>query len=199
MRKETRAERHRQIEKVAYKLVRERGYGATSMLAIAREANASNETLYRWYGGKRGLFKTMVERNASETQARLEAALSSGADPMSALEEIAPILLSMLLGEKAIALNRAAAADESGELGKTIAAAGRDRVFPLIERLIGRAIADGMLAAPSAHTATEWFLSLLIGDRQIRRAIGAIPPPSGSEAESCAADAVAAFRKLCSA
>lgn len=197
MRDDTRAERHRQIEQAAYKLVQARGYGGTSMLAIAKEAKASNETLYRWYGDKRGLFRMMVESNARTTTAALAAAISGGADPLTTLEEIAPILLSMLLGEKAVSLNRAAASDESGELGATIAAAGRDSVFPLIEALVQRGLETGALVAPSARTATDWFLSLLIGDQQIRRVIRAMASPTEAEIHSRATEAMTAFRKLC--
>lgn len=140
MREDTKAARRAQIERAAYKLLKERGYGGTSMLGIAKEAKASNETLYRWYGDKKGLFKTMVENNARTTKAALDAAIRDEADPLVTLEDVAPILLSMLLGERAISLNRAAASDESGELGATIAAGGRDSVFPLIEKLIQRGL-----------------------------------------------------------
>lgn len=197
MREESRAERHRQIEEAAYRVLERRGYGGTSMLAVAKEAKASNETLYRWYGDKRGLFKMMVEGNAKATTAALEAAIRNGADPLNTLQEIAPVLLSMLLGERAIALNRAAASDESGELGATLASFGRESVFPLMETLIQNGLKLGLLAAPSARAATEWFLSLLIGDQQIRRAVRAMPLPSEKEISSRAATTMVAFRKMC--
>lgn len=196
MRDESKAERQQEIEAVAYRLIRDRGYGGVSMLAIAKEAKASNETLYRWYGSKRGLLTVMVERNAEATANALNAAIEAEADAVATLEEIAPILLSMLLGEKAILLNHAAASDETGELGATIGQAGRSTVFPLIETLIGRGLANGELDAPSAREATEWFLSLLIGDQQIRRVIGTLAQPSEAEIGARSSSAVSAFRKL---
>jgi AcrR family transcriptional regulator len=199
MRTDARADRRRQIEDVAYKLLRERGYGGTSMLAIAKAAKASNETLYRWYGDKRGLFKTMVEGNAQATKAALLNAIDTGTDPLTALEETAPVLLSMLLGERAVSLNRAAASDETGELGATIATAGRGAVYPLIEALVQRGLDTGTLVAPSAEVATTWFLNLLIGDQQIRRVIHAIPEPAEAVTRARAGTAIAAFRKLCGA
>lgn len=199
MREETRARRQAAIEEAAYLLLNERGYGGTSMLGIAKAAKASNETLYRWYGDKNGLFKTMVESNARATKAALDAAIREDADPLATLEHVAPILLSMLLGEKAISLNRAAASDESGELGRTIAAGGRNSVAPLIENLIGRGLATSLLTAPSAGVAAEWFLNLLIGDLQIRRVIRTLPAPSDNDVRARAAAATSAFRKLCGA
>ncbi|MGO7170952.1 TetR/AcrR family transcriptional regulator [Rhizobium leguminosarum] len=199
MREDTKTRRQAEIEAAAYELLKERGYRSTSMLDIAKAANASNETLYRWYGDKNGLFKTMVESNARATKAALDAAIRDDMDPLETLGHVAPILLSMLLGDKAISLNRAAAADESGELGATIAAAGRDSVFPLIEKLIGRGLETAALAAPSAGVAAEWFLSLLIGDLQIRRVNRTLPEPSDETIRARAAAAMSAFGKLCGA
>ncbi|MCW0015937.1 TetR/AcrR family transcriptional regulator [Rhizobium sp. WYCCWR 11279] len=199
MREDTKTRRQAEIETAAYELLKERGYRSTSMLDIAKAAKASNETLYRWYGDKNGLFKTMVESNAGATKAALDAAIRGDVDPLETLAHVAPILLSMLLGDKAISLNRAAAADESGELGATIAAAGRDSVFPLIEKLIGRGLETAALAAPSAGVAAEWFLSLLIGDLQIRRVNRTLPEPSDENIRARAAAAMSAFRRLCGA
>ncbi|NNH81544.1 TetR/AcrR family transcriptional regulator [Rhizobium laguerreae] len=199
MREDTKTRRQAEIETAAYELLRDRGYRSTSMLDIAKAAKASNETLYRWYGDKNGLFKTMVESNARATKAALDAAIRDDVDPLETLTQAAPILLSMLLGDKAISLNRAAAADESRELGATIAAAGRDSVFPLIEKVIGRGLETAALAAPSAGVAAEWFLSLLIGDLQIRRVNRTLPEPSDENIRARAAAAMSAFGKLCGA
>ncbi|MBY3441419.1 TetR/AcrR family transcriptional regulator [Rhizobium laguerreae] len=199
MREDTKTRRQAEIETAAYELLKERGYRSTSMLDIAKAAKASNETLYRWYGDKNGLFKTMVESNARATKAELNTAVADDVDPLETLGHVAPILLSMLLGNKAISLNRAAAADESGELGATIAAAGRDSIFPLIEKLVGRGLETAALAAPSASVAAEWFLSLLIGDLQIRRVNRTLPEPPDEDIRARATAAMRAFRKLCGA
>jgi AcrR family transcriptional regulator len=197
MREETRVERQAQIERAAYRLLHERGYGGTSMLAIAREARASNETLYRWYGDKNGLFKTMVEANAQETREALQRAIETGEDPLECLENVAPVLLSMLLGEKAVLLNRAAAADESGELGRAIAAGGRSAVAPLVEQLLRQACEDGSLDVLSPSAAAEQFFSLLIGDLQIRRVIGVLPEPQPDFVVERVSNAMMAFKTLC--
>ncbi|MBW8636955.1 TetR/AcrR family transcriptional regulator [Hoeflea sp. WL0058] len=192
-----RAQRARQIENAAYELLEKRGYSGTSMLSVARHAKASNETLYRWYGDKRGLFISIVENNAAATRQKLEAAIGGNADPLMVLEEIAPVLLSMLLGKKAVSLNRAAAADESGELGLAIAAAGRGMVYPLICRLMERGIQTGALKATSSETAADWFLNLLIGDLQIRRVIHALEIPTEQDLQQRVDTAIFAFKKLC--
>ena len=98
---------------------------------------------------------------------------------METLERVAPLLLRMLLGERAVLLNRVAASDPTGTLGRAIAAGGRDAVQPMIFDLMRRLGADEGIARA--------YLSLLIGDQQIRRVIGVMDIPSDAQiAERCA-------------
>ncbi|WP_411892626.1 hypothetical protein [Yoonia sp. SDW83-1] len=56
----------------------------------------------------------------------LEHHLNMQDDPIKTLRHIGPILLDLLLGARAVTLNRAAAADLSGELGAFISQQGRE-------------------------------------------------------------------------
>ena len=132
MREETRSIRQEQIETAAYQMLEQKGYAGTSMQGIAKQARASNETLYSWYGDKQGLFKALVTRNAADVKAQLEKELSIERDALAILADLGPKLLMLLLGDRAIALNRAAAADPSGALGHTLSLAGRESVLPLL-------------------------------------------------------------------
>jgi TetR/AcrR family transcriptional regulator, regulator of autoinduction and epiphytic fitness len=60
-RREQAAQTRRDIEGAADKLFRERGYAGTSMPAIAAEAGVVVETIYRAFGRKAGLFKSVIE------------------------------------------------------------------------------------------------------------------------------------------
>ena len=101
MREENRQKRQREIEAAAYRLIGEKGYDGMSMLAVAKAARASNETLYNWYGDKAGLFRAMVSNNAADIQRQLSA-VKPDDDPLVELSAIAPRLLAMLTGERAI-------------------------------------------------------------------------------------------------
>ncbi len=193
MKDELRQERQAEIAEAAYELLKVHGYGGTSMLRIAKAARASNETLYRWYGDKDGLFIAMVRDNAREVRQMLEDALEHHGDPLESLSRIAPVFLSMLLGDRAILLNRAAAADASGALGNAIAAGGRDEIMPLIARLM-RQICAGHPAR--TEEATDWFLSLLVGDQQIKRILMQTAAPSPGEIAERCTTAMTAFRRL---
>ncbi len=181
MQSDAREVRAQQIEEAAYRVLEAKGYAGMTMLAVAKEAKASNETLYRWYGDRTGLFAALITRNTALVRAALEAAQDD--DPMAELTRLAPALLGMLIGPRAVALNRAAAADKTGTLGKTLGQAGRDRVFPWILSVMDRTIAAGYFSGPPEALADS-FLSLLIGDWQVRRVTGAMPPPDADAIET---------------
>ena len=186
--------RQQQIEAAAYEVLEQKGFAGASMLAIAKAAKASNETLYRWYGDKTGLFSALVERNAAEVRALLESGLKDQADPMQILDDFAPALLSLLLGNRAIALNRAAAADSTGTLGQAITRSGRETIAPLIAQVLERARAGGDLSFDDTQDAVVLFLDLLVGDQQIRRAIGQTQAPTHGEITHRATRALSHFR-----
>lgn len=197
MREETKAARQDQIEEAAYAVLEEKGYAATSMLAIARRARASNETLYNWYGDKTGLFRALVVRNAQTVRTLLETSLSAGAAPLETLRQIGPQLLALLVSPRAVQLNRAAAADPTGELGVVIAEQGRETVAPLIGDVLGRAKAEGLIDFEDKEEAIGLYLDLLVGDLQIRRVIGRQPPLNETAVANRAARALDRFFSLC--
>lgn len=199
MKSQDREAREAEIEAAAYAVLAERGYGGTSMLTVARRARASNETMYRWYGDKTGLFAAMVRRNAAQSADRLRSALAEEAAPLATLRQVAPVQLAMVLGDRAIALNRAAASDPTGALGQIIAEGGRARLLPLLADLIDRAARSGDLPPGDAADRAELFIALLIGDQQIRRVIGSLPEPSPAAVEARAAAALRHFLRLCTA
>ncbi|WP_244271860.1 TetR/AcrR family transcriptional regulator C-terminal domain-containing protein [Pseudovibrio denitrificans] len=91
----------------------------------------------------------------------------------------------MLLSPRAVALNRAAAADAevSGELGQALAEAGRDRVFPLLVQLLEKLKAEDYLAFDHVGEAAELYVALLVGDMQIRRVTGVLAEPSAEDVQ----------------
>jgi AcrR family transcriptional regulator len=198
LREEKRSLRQQQIETAAYEVLEAKGYGGTSMQGIAKQARASNETLYNWYGDKQGLFRALVTRNAEEVKSHLEAELKTDHDALSILGTLGPKLLILLTGDRAVALNRAAAADSSGELGATLSKAGREAVFPLLEQVLLRARQEGQLRFKTPGEAVGLYLDLLIGDQQIRRVIGRLPAPTKEFCEARSQRAVSLLRQLLS-
>lgn len=174
--------REQEIEAAAYLLLEEHAFARVGMQAIARAARASNETLYRWYGDKTGLYRALIARNAKSVGDALEQAQAQGTHGCALLRTVGPVLLTMLLGEHSAALYRAAAADASGVLGSALVELGRDAGVPRIRHVMVQAQARGELAVQrdgadvTPDELTEMWLTLLIGDLQVRRVIGAIAP-----------------------
>lgn len=175
MRQKNREERARQIEGAAYQMLDQKGFKGLSMQGLARAAKASNETLYRWYGDKTGLLEALIRRNSDIVRQALSDRTQD--DAMQDLAAVGPVLLKMLLGGRAIALNRAAAADPDGPLGRALAREGRDAIAPRIVAVMQRGIDQSYLGNGSAQDMAETWFSLLIGDLQIRRVTGALSEP----------------------
>lgn len=196
MREDAKAMRQQQIEEAAYGVLEDKGYAATSMLAIAKVARASNETLYNWYGDKTGLFKVLVAKNAKHIKRLLQEEIQAESDAIETLKTMGPMLLEMLTGARAVALNRAAAADPSGELGAAISSEGRETIAPLVMAVLIKAQDQGRIAFTEVQEALDLYLGLLIGDLQIRRVIGRAPVLSRSEIERRSERAVDALLRL---
>lgn len=197
MKDDAKTERRREIEAAAYALVEEKGYGGTSMLAIARRARASNETLYNWYGDKLGLFKTLVTSNAESARNVLQGSLKNRAGFDDDLLKFGTVLLQTVLGSRAVALNKAAAADPTGELGEVLAHSGRDVIFPLLQQVFTLEISRRVTW--SVEDITQTYLSLLIADRQIRRVIGCLSEPTEKECSEVSQSALHKIRHLLNA
>lgn len=196
MQDENKAARKARIEKAAMELLEQKGYLATSMLSVAKRAKASNETLYNWYGNKQGLFRSLVETNAAQVKSLLQQDLAREQPPEATLRALGPLLLGLLTSDKAITLNRAAAADPSGELARELIQAGRGTVAPLIAEVFVKARDAGILLFDDAAQAVGLYLDLLVGDLQIRRVLGAVPELKQSETDRRAAAALANLRRL---
>jgi AcrR family transcriptional regulator len=105
------------------------------MAAVAERAGSSKETLYAWFGSKQGLLTALIRREAEAANQAVAAALDSekaAADPAGTLTAFATNLLRQLLGERSVAINRAAIADLGGgrAAGREPAASWRPCCWP---------------------------------------------------------------------
>lgn len=188
----TRQERAKKIEDAAYKVLEKKGFKGASMLAVAREAKASNETLYGWYGDKIGLFSAMIKSNAQLVEDDLIKAKGNGKVGLSALAHVGRSLLAMVTSDRAIALNRAAAGDVTGELGRALGHEGRNRVLPILTELLREAYGEKQ----DVTEHLECYLALLLGDLQIRRAIGMAEALNPTEVETRSERAIARLQLI---
>lgn len=196
MRQENQQKRREEIEISAYELLAEKGYSGASMLSIAKRAKASNETLYRWYGDKQGLFLSLVQGNLQGVKTLFEHSEKPTKDGLLLLESLGPQLLTLLTGQRAIILNRAAAADVTGQLGAALAKGGRNIIMPLIAGLFKHHLDQTGSQTITPQQASETYIGLLIGDLQIRRVIGVLGPLDSDQIMARANWALFMVRKL---
>jgi AcrR family transcriptional regulator len=196
-------------------LLAERGYQATTMAAVAERAGSSKETLYAWFGSKQGLFTALVRRQAEATNQAVAAALDhpggpagpgggtasdrsgggAAPEPEEVLTGFAVGLLGLLLGERSVAINRAALADPDGGLAAVLLAEGRHRTGPMVEAYLARLAAEGRLGIDDPGEAFQLLYGLVVRDLQIRVLLGERPPgPAALRAQ--AGTAVARFLTL---
>ncbi|MCW8944466.1 MAG: TetR/AcrR family transcriptional regulator [Sedimenticola sp.] len=179
-------------------LLTEKGYRNTSMLGVARKASASKETLYAWFSNKQGLFEAAIRRNAETVQTLLQKQQISGVSTEVALITFGSALLTLLLGEDSIAINRAAMSEASTdpELARVLMDTGRNATLPYFLNLLEEHQQSGHIKMDDTHLAAEQYLGLLAGDLQIRRLLDVLPEPSKKTIAKRASVATAAFLKL---
>ncbi len=190
--------RRDEIMDIAIQVLAERGYRDTSMLEVAKRASASKETLYSWFGDKRGLFEKVIQRNADKVQAVLAHHLDGHAPIERVLADFGCALLELLLDDPAIAINRAAISEAPSDpcLARTLAAAGRDATLPVFIRILKLHATRGALSMKAPPEAAQDFLGLLLGDVQVRRLLGLLSAPKKAEMRDRAEHAACAFLRL---
>lgn len=188
-----RSERRDAILDSVEALLAERRIDDLTMLAVAKRAGASKETLYSWFGGRDGLLTAVVRRNADRSAEAIRAALGEDSDPVPTLQAYVRGLLTLLSSPTSIALNRMAMS--SPPLAEVLLAEGRHRVGPIVESYLARADDRGDLAIDDPAEAFTILYGLAVRDMQIRVLLGEEPPDS-SEIERRAAAAVDDFLAL---
>lgn len=166
------------------------GYRSTTMLGIARRAGASKETLYSWFGNKHGLFAALIRRQAEATAGGIADALEGDEAPPATLTDFATQLLTMLVGERSIAINRAAMA--APELAEVLLAEGRFAAGPIVEKYLARLDDIGVLRIADPVAAFRMLYGLVVQDTQIRVLLGD-RQPTHAELRAQAAAAVETF------
>ena len=195
LRADDRADRRDAILDAALEQLIEHGPAALSMLAVAKRANASKETLYSWFGNKDGVLTALIERNADRTMERIKTAMDDlDIDPRDALAGFAAGLLALLTAEGSVALNRAAMS--SPALASRLLDSGRFRVGPIVEGYLGDLHGRGVIDADDAPAAFELLYGLIVRDLQIRILLGE-PAPDVEQLERRAHEAVDQFFRLC--
>ncbi len=171
----------------------EHGYKNVTMLGIAQRASSSKETLYNWFGNREGLFTALIQDNGTKAAESAQNALDTKAEPKQVLVGFADSLLTLLTGDRSVALNRAAMT--SPELSEILLEHGRYRVGPIVEEYLSHLNGEGVIEIDDPAKAFRTLYGLVLADLQILALLG-VKPLSDEQAAQHSSQAVTHFLKL---
>lgn len=193
------SERQGEVLASALDLMVEAGDGF-SMASVARRANCSKETLYKWFGDRNGLLTATVRWQAAKvTMPELPRGALTRAAFAACLEAFARSWLEVLTGEVSVALNRLAvahAASSKSALGRIVRQNGPYAMAQRLEPVFLAGRAAGIVDFDAPQTACRTFFGLVVADTQILALLGEPDLPDSTRIRLLAERAVDQFLKL---
>ena len=167
--------RQQQVLTAALELLVEGGAGLT-MTAVARRANCSKETLYKWFGDRDGLLTATVQWQAAKVRVpRVDRHRLDEETLRTTIEQFARDLLSTLAGGISVTLNRLAvthAGEEKRGLGTIVLENGRLEMGRRLKPVLEAGRDARLLRFESSEEAFRTFFGLVVRDVQIRLLLG---------------------------
>ncbi len=168
-------ERQQAVLDAVLALMMEQG-GDLTVSDIARRANCSKETLYKWFGDRDGILTATVRWQASKVRAgNYDSQHLDAAALRQSLESFAANWLGVISSQTSIALNRVAvaqAASGKSDLGRIVLANGRFAIGERLKPLLVEARRAGLIDFDDAEEAFRTFFGLVGRDVQIRLLLG---------------------------
>lgn len=185
------------ILNAAKQLFIEKGYGASSMAAIAAAAGVSKLTLYSHFADKDALFTAAIKCKCEEQLPPAFFQFSEGTPIRQALLTIGLGFYNLVNSEEALALHRLiiAQASQTPRVSELFYEAGPRRVLDAMERLLQAAHESRQLDVPQPRAAAEHFLSMIKGGHNLRLLTGIGQPLSQSAARQHVEDVVDLFMR----
>lgn len=178
--------RQSEVLEAALGLLVEGGERAITTAGLARAANCSKESLYKWFGDRDGVLAAMIAYQASKVRVAVSGpAAGRDADGFRVdLESFGVDLLTVLSGPASLALNRLAvgqASRESAKLGDLLVARGRRAVSARAKTLLEAGRRAGHLRFEDTQDAFETLYGLIVRDMHVRLMLGENVPAANSE------------------
>ncbi len=152
----------------------DRGFGDTSIDAVADELRIAKRTFYHRFRDKEELFAAVVHRIIQRLRPRTGAPVAESADAGTTLERFAAVILAAALKPQSVALHRLIVAESARfpQLVRVLEREGAvEEAVGLIAGILVRATATGTLAVDDPDFAARQFLHMVIAVPQ-RRAMG---------------------------
>lgn len=207
-------ERQNAVLESALNLLVEGGEKAVTTAGVARAANCSKESLYKWFGDRDGLLSAMISYQAGKVRTIELRADSLGVEGLRKhLSVFALDLLDVLSGDVSLALNRLAIGQtvgrqalrggqpEAGQgggptLGRLLEERGRRQVGRRAAMLLEAGRKAGLLGFDDADEAYGTLYGLIVTDAHLRMLLGEDPKLLKKEFARRAERAVSSFLTL---
>lgn len=187
-------ERREKILAAAESIFFETGYEAASVNEIVKRSGGSLATLYKLFGTKEELFKSLVVSRAQALYETLCVDRLSRLSPSEVLTELGLNLATISLSEHGAAIFRIVMAEGANfpALRDIFITNAIDRVQSDLTKYLQRQIKAGVLDIDEPALAAKQFMEMVKGDMPLRMCCGA-PPPTRKAIESQVRCAVKLF------
>ena len=176
------------------------GERALTTAGLARAANCSKESLYKWFGDRDGLLAAMITYQASKVRTPGPRESMPTPDDFSrSLTVFAEDLIGVLSGEVSLALNRLAIgqADRDGaRLGQLLRGHGRLPIELRARVLIETGRRHGHLYYVDVAEVYETLYGLIVRDLHVRYLLGEAPEARAEVIEARARLSIDQFFRL---
>jgi AcrR family transcriptional regulator len=170
------------------------GYEGVSLRQILRRGGGSSDTLYKFFGDKEGLFVACAIELCG--QFMMNYALGSqGRSPQAELVAFGMAFLKNLLMPRNVGIYRLMVAEVNRfpGLGRTVLAAGHDRVAKELAEYLRKQTRRGEFAIKNCELAALQYIDMIHGGCHWRPLLLAGPMPSKEELEECVETAARVF------
>ena len=164
------------VLEAALALLVEGGERALTTAGVARAANCSKESLYKWFGDRDGLLSAMVAFQASKVRTFGDSDVPLTREAFrDRLVTFARDLLEVLAGDVSLALNRLAigkASREESRLGQLVLQRGRRTIGIRAGAFLEAARRQGFIDYEDRDAAFRTLYGLIVGDLHVRLLLG---------------------------
>lgn len=159
--------RRQEIVRKAAALFIEKGYANVTIDEIIRLVGGSKATLYARFGGKEGLFETVIQQPCVDVTHAID--IDPAGDIEKQLTQIARNFLKSVLDPNILELHRLMVS-----IGKTFPAVGSffyesgpNTAYEIVARWMAKQQAAGKLGGGNPRQLAALFLDMLIGEHQL--------------------------------
>ena len=150
----------------ARQLFIQQGYRGTTLEAIIGRAGGSRETIYREFGGKRGLFGAIIAEVGEQLAATIVAPGSIDLPPREGLTRFAEHLVAIWRSEEGRAMNRVVVSEglDAPDLVDAWYAGGNKLSIAALSSYLEVQYRSGRLSPIIAPLVARQFVTLLMGE-----------------------------------